>query len=820
MSPDTSILCRQPVNQSIPIVLRTVTENTDCNDSSNCQPNTEFNLYVASSTVLESGGECLFVVGKGWSFVHVGTHTCFICWEGATGSKGAYTQVVPRIATGWRWTSVLPEPSGRYLQRSNSSRRGFVVDDLPTKKSASSMLLSESHTAQRSTAIVGTKDKSRRVMTLASPSIVPEGRAGVKFDKVLTWLLMRRDHVTAASIGLCLLGEYDTIRDLRKAVSSNNTGGDLDQVSSGGDIDEDVLFASLLDGLDTSLFEPVMSGTDGGGDDIISTSTLTTNLANMTIDCLVEGGKVLSQPLLSFLAKNKDYNPALVSERLVHVMKEYIDTDSPSEIASRNGEVSVDDGNHGIDWDSVIWPLQALMDVGVARHYLSDSMLLLNTVLPNELRALGRDGPTRDDTTRMALAKAIVGSIVRSSEEAVGLLLGLETGDPKQRYWNSLNDETRMALLFVPHGDTFPLLNEVEVRLWVVDFLKSTIGKAESDDPGNSNGGGSFDFLENVATSCLANAGVVLHKDGAFSPLFSFGIETNVGVKDDDAAETHLQHCIQARCLFAEAAQKGFDFELFILAILLMTARHQQEWCGVSCQVLLDAACDCGRQSQTHRLGFDTSIAAQTCIKLGNISATSSLVGGREGLVLKCCDVLRKEQQAEIDDTERFLLGNDFIPHNVGHDSDEVSAAFVPTVGHMELLFILYENVCGVRTYGQFYEGSKVDPVFAARVCFRAWMKLENSTRSSQWLVQWLRFKLGFTSGSHNKHRLACAAIIKALLWTSGDLPNDETIPEKVLASSMELESDFLVEMAKSCSGLVECLHDSVLESLFVGADT
>jgi hypothetical protein len=107
----------------------------------------------------------------------------------------------------------------------------------------------------------------------------------------------------------------------------------------------------------------------------------------------------------------------------------------------------------------------------------------------------------------------------------------------------------------------------------------------------------------------------------------------------------------------------------------------------------------------------------------------------------------------------------------------------------------------------------KVDPVFAAQSCLRAWLALSKSKDSTPWLVKWLRRNLEIIGNSVSPKRLACAALTRVLVWPTTDQSPDE------LATIMDVESTFLIQLAQSCHGLLESIPVPVAEGVVARAD-
>ncbi|KAG7355223.1 hypothetical protein IV203_004579 [Nitzschia inconspicua] len=293
----------------------------------------------------------------------------------------------------------------------------------------------------------------------------------------------------------------------------------------------------------------------------------------------------------------------------------------------------------------------------------------------------------------------------------------------------------------------------------------------------------------------------------------------------------------------------------------------------VSTQTLLDAACYlAGRRPKSPVVitttkkedtadekpflfaDFDSSTAMKQCYLAGNVSAGANLIGGKNGFVLHVCQILHEFVGLPINDAEGLVLNDNLDLQLIETASIEVPT-FELTDGHRKLLLLLDEHVLSVRTFGEFetiHIRGRVDPVFVARSVFRAWLSLSYGDKksASHWLSGWLsrRLELGVFSAATSsssklseshpreetdvrhdessslpsktkktvppRHRLACAAIARSLLWPSNsdsfvgeesyDVGDSPSPPSPVLAIVMELEVKFVVEICEACVGLVE----------------
>jgi hypothetical protein len=208
---------------------------------------------------------------------------------------------------------------------------------------------------------------------------------------------------------------------------------------------------------------------------------------------------------------------------------------------------------------------------------------------------------------------------------------------------------------------------------------------------------------------------------------------------------------------------------------------------------------------------FDASKVMQQCAAASNVSAAANVVGGKNGFVLKCCDILVRHAGLDMVAAESFILSDGLSEDLVRSRADTKTDEFSLSDGHRQILWLLLEHVLNVRTFGEFHPShmrGKVDPVFAAQACLRTWARLSVSNAATEWLVNWLRRKLEMANGQISPKRLACAALTRALMW-----PTSDESPE-LLAPIMDIESTFLVQLAQSCHGLMESLPLATAEAI------
>jgi hypothetical protein len=287
-----------------------------------------------------------------------------------------------------------------------------------------------------------------------------------------------------------------------------------------------------------------------------------------------------------------------------------------------------------------------------------------------------------------------------------------------------------------------------------------------------------------------------------------------------DGLREHIKELELIRsALTAGPGSGGLDLGLFIPALLLLDIRTLQwnndSW--VSTQSLLNAACSiAGRvTAEEPMFVFDGVSIMKQCTIAGNVCAGANLVGGKNGLILECCSILIQDCGMTMEQAESFLcLDNPSSPNNEPSDeSEKVADDFTLTHGHKHILWLLDQHVLQVRTYGEFDstpKRGKVDPVEAARLCLRTWYSLTKSQLpiASAWLATWLRKQLGMEDDVVSNKRLACAALTRVLVWSTG-LGGGHVLGER-----LELESKFLVQLSQASWNVVESVPPTVADEL------
>ena len=595
------------------------------------------------------------------------------------------------------------------------------------------------------------------------------------FHEVLAWLANKSDYFTAASVALDLLKEGKTLLHLWRSFEKIDNDGEIPKPEG------------LLDGV-----RPVEDSDDRDVDSILVT------LADMTVACLVKGAFAMSSTLRSFLAEDQHYDASRASIMLAATAARMLSVD-PEVVSAAMGEAyEPSDTSTPLESD-VVWPVRCLLQVGVSRDNLKDTLMLLNATIPDELRHRRRGNVPTWSVPSMKLCTDLVSLILSSSPDAATLLLNLVDEQSRETYWESLEHETQLALATIKVDGKTPLLQEEEVREWVLKQLRDSVRGPASD--GKNSERIPHSWLRELVWACLESGGcnVGILKGKMVVPLDN----------DDDYGVLKFNRFIQGvrEELSVSTGMFGIDYDIVVSSLLLLESRGEM-WCEdeaskVKTQELLNAACFmAGRRSKVEpRFPLDGSTLMGLCHLSGNIPAGANLVGGETGLVLECTYVLVRGIGLDVDAAERALSADAVVNQTQRKDEEK---KFKITDLHRQLLVLLEQHVLGIRKYGDFRSTRRghIDPVFAARICLRAWLHLNQGTRgASEWIVDWLMKRLEISDESESPHRLACAAFVRALVW-----PSAEETPDICLAGQLGFPDLFVIQLSHACCGLVEAV--------------
>ena len=518
------------------------------------------------------------------------------------------------------------------------------------------------------------------------------------FTKVLSWLCQQSDYVTAAGVALSLLNDVEAVYELRGIPQEK--------------CKDSIAHQGLLDGIQGL----------ADGDVCVYRS-----LADMTVGCLIKGGVSMASTLEGFLSRNTLYDSTRASLMLVGTIASVISSEYPHNTQGEENNNNIVDRLSSIERpsDFVLWPIKCLLKMAVARNRLSSVLLLLNSTIPNELR--WRQPKTRGLSTvprpSLGVFLAAVEIILESSIEATRLFLNLYDEETGYTYWNSIKDDTRLVLcLFSVHGKHV-LLQQPEVRAWILERLNDVIetpnGKVYNDDylPDK--------WLCEIVSGVFYNAeceiclGLDVMKKSSLHPL-----------NEDSECYRHEMISLQ-HVLISQEGSGGLDFDILIPCLLLLSNKSK-EWrdgTSTSTQLLLNTVCDlAGRKSPSvPRFLFDGRTVMRQCALMENVQAAAFLVGGRSGLVLECADILMKKLGITMKNAEIALFGGSLLElkevtgneHSVELNVVEEDFSWSPSMNHRHILWLLQHHVLNISTYGDFESSptqGEITPVVSGRI--------------------------------------------------------------------------------------------------------
>lgn len=471
--------------------------------------------------------------------------------------------------------------------------------------------------------------------------------------------------------------------------------------------------------------------------------------------------------------------------------------------------------------EDLLWPVRCLMRMAVVRNCLPSAILMLNYTISNELRwqAPKSRGLSSSPRPSLGLFLALVEIVLESSEEATRLLLDMMVEETGSLYWFSIDDDARLALCLISIRAKHVMIQEPEVRVWVLDKLKEEI---ESLAESSYHHGTLLpdEWLKEVITGSFCNAECDL-----------LGLDS-VLMTSDEELTCYRQDMIRIRDVLAsEKYSCNLDYDILIASLLILARRDCDTWregCNIPVQTLLNSVCDlAGRKTGIEpKFIFDASKVMYQCALSDNLQAAAFLVGGKKGMVIECADLLVSTLDMSVDDAEKALFTSSLVNlkrvitplyDGVTLEKEEKST-FTPDLNHQHLLWLLEEHVLNIQKYGEFDSSpnsQKTTPVFVGRVCFRAWYCLAHPQlldSSAKWLEDWLRKKVDLSNGQSSK-RLACAALVRTLLWAdeAEDLDDED---EPILAAVLGFDGRFMAELAQACCGLIESIPTHLAEEL------
>ncbi len=644
------------------------------------------------------------------------------------------------------------------------------------------------------------------VMTMRSKAVL-DGITS-SYDEILSWLCDQKDYYTASVIALSLLEDAEALVDVENSMSSHFVTHDA--------INHDGILDSIA---------PIGLGKDNEGVTPTPTSNkyheklkekVFTDLSNIVVHCFVNEGYTLAHALDKFLGRNYFYDATLACEVLVENATQ----------TTRN--LSADDMKHLAPYSynpmqsegHALWPIQCLLRVAVTRNCMALALNMLNENIPDELRhrsSRSHHLGTSNYASSFQLSRSIISMILASSSDAGAVLMSIVESGTEKRYWESLDGETKLLLSMLHVQGRYPLLREIEVRDWALKRLHAGTGMI-SDATDDIEKYLPSDWLRELCTGVLSNAGCNLSQTILFTPALPINPGESLNLSNKDMFQERQEEDEDLHdYLTAVPGFGGVDFDLIIPSFLILVKRNIN-WLGndkISSQMILNVICDlAGRHSSEEpRFAFDSVSVMKQCVVMNNALAAANLIGGENGLVLECAHYISKEGNLSMSESERILRQDSVIASNVSNPGElnEEHSSFTPAESHNSILWLLEKYSLRVRKYGDFYSKrrGKIDPVCAARICFRAWLYLSKFYPGScEWLEDWLIVRLNLNGDLTESKRLPHAAIIRALLWTETgpEVKGLELESKPVLAMSLGFSMPFLVNLARVPCGLIECV--------------
>ena len=546
--------------------------------------------------------------------------------------------------------------------------------------------------------------------------------------------------------------------------------------------------------------------------------------------------KSLTSCILLHCLQSSLYNAPRACLMLVGATASAVSKEPPPSVQPNKGE-SIVDMLTAVESPSedVIWPVRCLMKMAVVRNCLPSAILMLNATIPNELRWRAPKSRGLATTLRpsLGLFLALVDIILESTEEATRLLLNMMDEETGSTYWFSVDDDTKLALCLLSIRGKHVMLQEPEIRTWALDRLKeeiessSTVNSYNAKDPFLPDG-----WLKEVVAGVLYNAECDLGL--GVDTVVSAGLIAKSDSAGNEEAVSYRQGMDSVQeLLVPQKRSGGIDHDIVIAALLILARRGCNSWregTHISTQTLLNTVCDlAGRKTDTEpKFVFDAATVMRQCALSDNLQAAAFLIGGKRGLILECADLLVSNLGTTVKDAEIALyvgsladLRDTVAPIHEGVSMKEDST-FAPNVEQQHVLWLLQEYVLNAHTYGEFESTGlkgKVTPVFAGRVCLRAWHCLTHSSilgSSAKWLEEWLRRKLELKEGK-SPRRLACAALVRTLLWAdeAEDLDlSDNDDNASLLGTEIGFDGRFMAELAQACCGLIQAIPPHLAEEV------
>lgn len=789
----------------------------------NISPATHADFLVQDGIAQNPGRFCRERVrctsGQGWALIGIRgvdkLHLLYSSWDGSTERGGAYYEEVAVIeCPSFNVTANITNMN--YLD--SVADRDKIECDQEQQVAIASLRL-------------GVTEETNLAITMRS-SVILDGFTS-PYEKVLSWLCDQNDHFTAAIIALSLLDDKIALGDIENSMISGAYNQGLTNheriLESITPVHlHDIGTASKLANLNV---KPVRLGSAMSYQEMLQKKVLT-NLSNIAVNCLINGGSTMAHALDKFLARNKFYDADSACKILVENATRTIrnlDAVDMKHLAPYSYNPHQSEGH-------ALWPIQCLLGVAVARDCMESALSMLNQNIPEELRHRPTNSHGSHYASTMQLSKSIISMILASTKDAGGVLMGLVDPSTNKLYWESLDGETQLSLSLLHVQGRFPLLREVEVRDWALNLLHGSTGlvnresnEFEEDVPS--------DWLRELCTGVLSNAGCDLSQTILFTPAISIDPTDTINVDEKDLFHESLEEEEDLYdYLTPVPGFGGIDYDLIIPSFLILVKRKINWLVGndkISSQKILNVICDlAGKPSIEEPIfSLNSSPVIKQCVIMENALAAANFIGGQKGLVLKCAYYLTQEFELGMSQAERILsqdadnASSIMCPISESVHGKMADVEFTLTESHKAILWLLEKHTLSVKKYGAFYSESRghIDPVFAARLCLKVWLCFMKAyPGSGLWLEKWLVDRLDLDSSATPSKRLPHAAIIRALLWTEtegrSEAKRSELDRKPVLAMSLGFSMPFLVNLARIPCGLLECVPSSILPPTHVSS--
>ncbi|GFH51512.1 hypothetical protein CTEN210_07988 [Chaetoceros tenuissimus] len=624
-----------------------------------------------------------------------------------------------------------------------------------------------------------------------------------RYKDVIAWLFDKKDFITATVIALKLLGDFETIYDLEGVFSVKNGQGWLDGITEQSLQQDDHVYNSRRSRTSESLSTAVSYRES-------ARRRTQVHLSNLAVKSMINGGSSLAHALEKFLGRNEHYDSVISCSLLVNEITKTIEnfrTIDLSHLATYSYD-PMESENHAL------WPIQCLLRIAVSRDCMQSALGLLNDSIPEELRHRCETEDENSPRSSLMLSKSIISMILASSDIAGSVLMDLHEKETGLRFWESLDEPTKLSLSILHVQGRYPFLREKDVRDWAVKILHSVTDMGERDNKNEEDlKSVPTEWLREICTGVLSNAGCDLSQTILFTPaLLVDGIcvseKTNTFVYQQLKEEEEDLYDY----LTAAPGCGGIDFDLIIPSFLILEDRNAH-WISnekVPTQAILNIVCDlAGRHStEEPKFPFDSKSVMKQCVRMNNAQSGANLIGGQDGLLLKCAYILSTEFSLSMKDAEMILRRP--FEKKPPDGNETFMSSFELTDTHKTLIFELEKYCLRAKKFGDFYKDETcgfINPVFAGRLCLRTWLELGKKYPSSlSWLQCWLADRLNI-GGDVPANRLPSAAIVRSLLWNSSK--EDES---EALAVSFGFDLNFLVQLTKNPLGLLESVEPNIYQ--------